>query len=90
MVLRSVWRVQLTKIQCLPTNYITAVIVGVKVHVKRIHVAVTLVVYDDCRGHSSVRLPFAVRLGAFDPFRVLSHVVVGSEPHIGAHLVDVG
>jgi hypothetical protein len=78
-----------TKVQLVPAQHFTAIVVGVKIHVERIDIAVAFVIDDDCCGDCTVRLAIRVWFGAFDPLWILGYVVVGSEVHITTKLVDV-
>lgn len=78
-----------TKVQILPPEDLAAVVVGVKVHVESIYIAVALVVDDNSCGGGALSLAVGIGLCAFDPLGVLGHVVVGREPHVAGHLIQV-
>jgi hypothetical protein len=78
-----------TKIQRIESQHLAAPIVRIKVHIKRIDIAVPLVVDNDGRCHGAIRLPAGVGLDALDPLRVRGHVVFGREVDVAAQRVQV-
>jgi hypothetical protein len=79
-----------TEVQKALSEYISAIVVGVKVHVESINVAVAFVIDDNSRRCCPASLSGCIRLCPFNPLRILGHVVIGCEPHVAAHLVDIG
>jgi hypothetical protein len=79
-----------TKVQKALSEYIAAIVVGVKVHVESINVAVAFIINDDSRRCRPVSLSRCIRLGAFDPLRISGHVVIGGQPDVAAHLIEIG
>lgn len=78
-----------TEVELLPLEDVTPIIVRVKVHVKGIDIAVTLVIHNDGGGNCTVRPSLGIRSRALDPLRVFGDIVVGCEPDIAAHLVHI-
>jgi hypothetical protein len=72
-----------------PAEDFAAVVVGVKVHVEGVDVAVAFVGDDDGGSDGVVGFAVGVGFGALDPVGVLGNIVVGGEVDVGAELVDV-
>jgi hypothetical protein len=78
-----------TEVEGGPAEHFAAVVVGIKVHVEGVDVAVAFVVDDDCGGDGIVGLAIRVGFGAFDPVWVRGHVVVGGKKDISTELINV-
>ena len=73
-----VWKTRgkCTEVELAPSKYVTAIVVGVEVHVEGIHIAVSFIVHNDSRGSCSFGLSLSVGFCAFDPCGILRHIIV--------------
>ena len=78
----------LTKVQLATPKHIPTIVISIKVHIKRIHISVSLIRDNDRRRHGTLRLSLSIRPDALDPLWVLSNIVFGGDVDVGAKSID--